>query len=280
MEDDATRLVWVTMLAMKDRHGEVMGSVPGLANVARVPVDACRAAIKKFLSPDPDSRTADYEGRRIEAIQGGWAVLNHDAYRDLDSDNDRKQKGAIRQQRFRLKRQEAQRAPDPGPTPDPCPPSDIPGNASPQHEGVTSQRYGVTNDASSAMQMQMQMQISDAKAVKSKENTLDDSGESAAPSARSKRFVPPTVAEVADYAKSRGHDIDAERFVAHWEAVDWMRGKNKASKWRALVSTWILNQKTYKARAGGPQEQYFAPDPPTAPDYEWALQQIAEGQGK
>jgi hypothetical protein len=106
MEDADTRLVWVTMLAMKDRHGEVMGSIPGLANVARVPVEACRAAIAKFLAPDPDSRTTDHEGRRIEAIPGGWLVLNHAAYRDMDSDEDRRRKDAIRQQRLRDRRKD------------------------------------------------------------------------------------------------------------------------------------------------------------------------------
>lgn len=104
MEDDTTRIVWVTMLAMTDRHGEVMGSIPGLANVARVPVEACRAAIAKFLAPDPDSRTTDHEGRRIVAIPGGWAVLNHANYRDMDSDQDRKRKDALRQQRLRDRR--------------------------------------------------------------------------------------------------------------------------------------------------------------------------------
>lgn len=109
MEDAHTRLVWVTMLAMKDRHGEVMGSIPGLANVARVPVEACRAAIAKFLAPDPDSRTTDHEGRRIEAITGGWLILNHAAYRDMDSDDDRRRKAAIRQQRARDRKKEASR---------------------------------------------------------------------------------------------------------------------------------------------------------------------------
>ena len=68
-EDSDTRIVWIAMLAMADKSGRVFGSVPGLANRARVSVDACREAITKFLSPDPDSRTPDNEGRRIEPIE-------------------------------------------------------------------------------------------------------------------------------------------------------------------------------------------------------------------
>ena len=103
MEDDQTRIVWLTLMAMKDKNGEVQASVPGLANVARVSVDACRLAIDKFLSPDLDSRTKDDEGRRLEVIDGGWFLINHEKYRDLASDDDRKRKSAIRQQRARDK---------------------------------------------------------------------------------------------------------------------------------------------------------------------------------
>lgn len=101
MEDHPTRIVWLTLLAMKDSSGEIQASIPGLANIARVSVDECRAAISVFLAPDPDSRTKDHEGRRLEDIPGGWVVLNHEIYRALDSDEDRKAKAAIRQQRWR-----------------------------------------------------------------------------------------------------------------------------------------------------------------------------------
>jgi hypothetical protein len=40
-------------------------------------------AITTFLSPDPDSRTPEHEGRRIEVIDGGWRLLNHEKYRAI-----------------------------------------------------------------------------------------------------------------------------------------------------------------------------------------------------
>ena len=80
-EDNETRLVWITMLAMADRRGRIFASVPGLAHMARVSIDGCRAAIEKFLGPDADSRTPDYDGRRIEVIDGGWRLLNYEKYR-------------------------------------------------------------------------------------------------------------------------------------------------------------------------------------------------------
>jgi hypothetical protein len=74
------------MLAMADQHGRVHASIPGLANRARVPVEDARKAIDTFLSPDRDSRTKDHEGRRVEEIDGGWRLINHEKYRAMRDD--------------------------------------------------------------------------------------------------------------------------------------------------------------------------------------------------
>lgn len=100
-EPAGTRLTWITMLAMKDRHGEVHASVPGLADAARVTLDECEAALRCFLSPDPYSRTKDHDGRRIEQIPGGWVVLNHELYREKGSDDEKRAQEAARSKRYR-----------------------------------------------------------------------------------------------------------------------------------------------------------------------------------
>ena len=87
-EDDHTRIVWITMLAMADRYGRVWASVPGLAHRARVPLESAERAIVKLLGPDKHSRTKDFEGRRIAEIDGGWKLLNflkYKAIRDQES---------------------------------------------------------------------------------------------------------------------------------------------------------------------------------------------------
>jgi len=83
------RLVWITMLAMADRTGKVMASVPGLANRAVVPLKAVETALETFLAPDRYSRTKDNEGRRIKEIDGGWQILNHSKYRAKLSQEER-----------------------------------------------------------------------------------------------------------------------------------------------------------------------------------------------
>jgi len=90
-EDDTTRIVWVTMLAMADQHGYVGASVPGLAARARKTVRETVTALKKLMAPDPYSRTKDHEGRRIVEVERGWTLLNYRKFRDARDDEARRE---------------------------------------------------------------------------------------------------------------------------------------------------------------------------------------------
>lgn len=100
-ESKDVKILWVTMLALADKHGEVMASVPGLARAAVLSNDEVRAAIGTLESPDPDSRTEDDEGRRLRKIEGGWELLNYAKYRWKASTAEAKESNRERQQRFR-----------------------------------------------------------------------------------------------------------------------------------------------------------------------------------
>ncbi len=100
-EDDKTRIVWITMLAIADQNGEVQASIPGLARLAAVSINDAEIAIAKFLGPDPYSRTPENDGRRIAKIDGGWELLNHAKYRRMASLAEAKEANAERQRRHR-----------------------------------------------------------------------------------------------------------------------------------------------------------------------------------
>jgi hypothetical protein len=102
-ESKETRLVWVTLLAMADRDGIVDSSVPGLADRAKVTLKECEVALELFLSPDKYSRSKEHEGRRIEVIDGGWKLLNHEKYREKMSAEEQKERAALRQAKWRDK---------------------------------------------------------------------------------------------------------------------------------------------------------------------------------
>lgn len=60
--------------------------------------------------------------------------------------------------------------------------------------------------------------------------------------AKKSAFRPPTVIEVEQYCRERKNGIDAEEFIAHYEAGGWMRGKTKIKSWKQCVITWEKNQ--------------------------------------
>ncbi len=98
------------MLAMKNRFGQVAGSVPGLAALANVSIADCEVALSKLSSPDPYSRSIEFEGRRIESIEGGWKILNHGKYRDAMSIDERRAYQAAWQKKHRAKQKAAKSA--------------------------------------------------------------------------------------------------------------------------------------------------------------------------
>jgi hypothetical protein len=109
-EDDKTHIVWITMLALCDRYGDISASIPGLAKVANVSIEATNAALENLMRPDPYSRTKDHQGRRIVEIDGGWHVFNYAKYRDMLSAEERKEYKA-KKERERRERVRQQLAP-------------------------------------------------------------------------------------------------------------------------------------------------------------------------
>ena len=90
------------MLAMADKDGVVEGSVPGLADFARVDLASCEAALIELSSPDKYSRSSENEGRRIEILDGvGWRLLNHGKYRAKMSEDERREYNRQKQSEWR-----------------------------------------------------------------------------------------------------------------------------------------------------------------------------------
>ena len=90
-EEMHVKVVWITMLALADRNGHVLASMPGLADASRVSLAQCEDALQRLAAPDKHSRTKEHEGRRIKEIDGGWALYNYIKYRNLRDDENRRQ---------------------------------------------------------------------------------------------------------------------------------------------------------------------------------------------
>ena len=74
-----------------------------------------------------------------------------------------------------------------------------------------------------------------------------------------KRFVKPSVEQIASYCKEKGYDVDAERFFNYYESKGWVVGKSPMKDWKSAVRTWVSNQKSSQP-SSSPQ---VAPTPPS-----------------
>ena len=72
---------------------------------------------------------------------------------------------------------------------------------------------------------------------------LTDGKKNSAP----KRFVKPTVEEVAAYCAERKNGVDAERFVDFYESKGWKVGNTPMKDWKAAVRNWENRDKANAA---------------------------------
>lgn len=66
-------------------YGLVNAAGPGIINRALIEdYEAGMSGLLKLASPDPESRSQAFEGRRMVRINGGFIILNYDKYRERD----------------------------------------------------------------------------------------------------------------------------------------------------------------------------------------------------
>lgn len=82
----------------KGWYGFVHAAGVGIIRAATVEHEAGIKALERLSDPDPESRTPDFEGRRMVRIPGGYLVLNYDRYREKDHS------AAERSRRYREKK--------------------------------------------------------------------------------------------------------------------------------------------------------------------------------
>lgn len=68
-----------------------------------------------------------------------------------------------------------------------------------------------------------------------------------------KRFIKPTLEEVAQYCKQRGKGVDPEQWMNHYTSNGWKVGKNGMKDWQAAVRTWEKSDIGPKPDQQGPR---------------------------
>ncbi len=65
-------------------YGFVPASGPGIVDTARISLADGMKALRTLASPEGESRSQDFGGRRMVRIDGGYLILNFMRYRDYD----------------------------------------------------------------------------------------------------------------------------------------------------------------------------------------------------
>lgn len=92
-------------------YGFIQAAGPGIVRMAMADPELGMVALQKLGEPDPESRSSDYEGRRLVRVDGGYIVLNFMKYRDKDNT------AAVRSQRYRERKKVRESAEDQDSTP-------------------------------------------------------------------------------------------------------------------------------------------------------------------
>ncbi len=139
-DDLDLRHFFMDLLILADSDGVVDMTPSAIAGRTRYPIDRVRAHLETLEKPDPESRTSDSEGRRIKRLDDhrtwGWVILNYDRFREIASDDQRKEKTRARVSRYREK-----------------------DKTSPKTGTVTEALHVTPSNACNAIQIQKQIQI-------------------------------------------------------------------------------------------------------------------------
>ncbi len=97
-----------------------------------------------------------------------------------------------------------------------------------------------------------------------------------------KKFIKPTVAQIAAYCTQRSNKVDPQKFHDHYTSNGWRIGKNPMVCWQAAIRTWEKNEFNLKNNLHGSNKPNNKPNnQPIAEgkkDYTWG--DWKPGQGK
>lgn len=104
-EDDSLCKVFITMLALKGKDNVYRGTAYGLARQTRKVEEEIVRILDILESPDRRRmEQQEFEGRRIQKVEGGWLILNGMKYQKVMSDAMKRARWAKAQAKAREKK--------------------------------------------------------------------------------------------------------------------------------------------------------------------------------
>ena len=67
---------------------------------------------------------------------------------------------------------------------------------------------------------------------------------------KAKKFIKPTVEEIAAFCKEKKYNVNAQHFFSYYESNGWKIGRNAMKSWQAAVQNWNTREKANNKAAG------------------------------
>lgn len=107
------KILWVTILALKDSDGIVRAAVPGLAKESGLTLEETLGALKVLEEPDPWSSCKKEGGRRLlRTGDSEWKVVSHDDQIARIAKMRKASRNRVYQMNFRNKKAKSQEKPE------------------------------------------------------------------------------------------------------------------------------------------------------------------------
>lgn len=91
-EEIPVRYTFVILIAIADPSGLVVGTDIAIARRLNMPIEQFKKCIEALQSPDTDSNSKEFDGRRVVPSDGerGYQIVNFAKYRDLKDEDERR----------------------------------------------------------------------------------------------------------------------------------------------------------------------------------------------
>ena len=88
-------ITFMVMLVLADREGIVDMTAESISAHTSIPLDIIRRGLDYLILPDPNSRSQNEDGRRIQYLDDhrkwGWYIVNYEDYRNMRDEDERRE---------------------------------------------------------------------------------------------------------------------------------------------------------------------------------------------
>ena len=218
-EDWQVMITFQQLLILSNQDGVVDMTPEAISRRTNIPLEIISHGIEKLEQPDNRSRCRDMDGRRIarldERRDWGWFIVNYQHYREMAKAEEKREADRIR---IADKREQCRKE---------------------SHDVAEcrEQSQDVENSRRSEAEGYVEEEVKDKSIVTARVTAREQKHSKA-----NGRFAKPSLVEVQAYCFERRNNVEAQRFIDHYEANGWKVGRVAMKDWKAAVRTWEKNE--------------------------------------